>query len=98
MHDVRLHKHLSVITPNRVRDFAKVEGMAIELLTGAFLLRWSGSRAEDSALWLRANLLWGSLFPALAGEVYFSLQTPVAADRSVPERESRANLRELTTA
>lgn len=102
MHDVRVHKHLSVITPNRIRGFAKTEGLAIELLTGAFLLRWSGSRAEDSALWLRANLLWGSLFPALAGEVYFSLQTPAAANRSVPERvrerERRANLRELTTA
>ena len=36
MHDVRIHKHLSVMTPNRIRDFANVEGMAIELLTGAY--------------------------------------------------------------
>jgi SAM-dependent methyltransferase len=86
MHDVRLHKHLSVITPNRIRGFAKAEGMAIDLLTGAFFLRWSGSRAENSALWLRANLLWGSLFPALAGEVYFSLQIPAAGEsRALPQ-------------
>lgn len=78
MHDVRLHKHLSVISPNRIRGFAKVEGMAVDLLTGAFFLRSSGSRVENSALWLRANLLWGSLFPALAGEVYFSLRNRAA--------------------
>jgi SAM-dependent methyltransferase len=97
MHDVRLHKHLSVMSPNRIRGFANVEGMAIDLLTGAFFLRWSGSPVENSALWLRANLLWGSLFPALAGEVYFALRPPADECRS-PQRESHRTPEAATAA
>jgi Methyltransferase domain len=97
MHDVRLHKHLSVMTPNRIRGFANVEGMANELLTGAFFLRWSGSPAENSELWLRANLLWGCLFPALAGEVYFALRPP-ADECRLPQRESRRRPETATAA
>jgi SAM-dependent methyltransferase len=73
MHDVRVHKHLSVITPRRIRRFARAQGMHVEMLAGAFFLRASGRPWENSALWIRANLLWGALFPALGGEIYFSL-------------------------
>jgi SAM-dependent methyltransferase len=97
MHDVRLHKHLSVMTPNRIRGFANVEGMAIDLLTGAYFLRWTGSTAENSALWLRANLLWGCLFPALAGEVYFALRLPAAGECPSLQRESREFVEQVTT-
>jgi hypothetical protein len=31
---------------------------------------------ENSRIWLRANLLWGALAPALGGEVYFALRKP----------------------
>lgn len=95
MHDVRVHKHLSVMTPNRIRAFASVEGMSIDLLTGAYFLRWSGSAAENSALWLRANLLWGCLFPALAGEVYFALRLPAAGECSWLPHVSSENARLL---
>jgi SAM-dependent methyltransferase len=94
MHDVRIHKHLSVMTPNRIRGFADGEGMAIDLLTGAYFLRWSGSTAENSALWLRANLLWGSLFPALAGEVYFALRQQAPPSL---QRESREFVEQVAT-
>jgi SAM-dependent methyltransferase len=76
MHDVRIHKHLSVITPHRIRRFCRSEKLELTLLTGAFLIRWSGSSLENSALWVRANLLWGALFPALGGEIYFSATVP----------------------
>jgi SAM-dependent methyltransferase len=76
MADLRSHKHLSVITPTRIRRFARAEGLPIELLSGAFLRRSSRSRLEDFPWWLRANLAWGALFPALGGEVYFSLRKP----------------------
>jgi hypothetical protein len=59
-------------------------------------LRWSGSTAENSALWLRANLLWGSLFPALAGEVYFALRQPAGGECPSLQRESREFV-EVTT-
>jgi SAM-dependent methyltransferase len=76
MHDVTVHKHLSVITPRRIRRFCRVENMDLTLLAGAFFIRSSGSPLENSALWTRANLLWGGLFPALGGELYFSIARP----------------------
>lgn len=74
LHDVRTHKHLSVITPGRLRRFAKQEGMATDFLSGAFFLRASRNALEDRAWWLRANLTWGAAFPALGGEIYFALR------------------------
>jgi len=74
MDDVHTHRHLSVITPNRLRRFAQKQGMSVDLLTGTFFCRWSGLFLEDTEWWTRANLAWGALFPALGGEVYFSLR------------------------
>lgn len=74
IHDIRIHKHLSVISPRRVRRFARAENLQVDLLTGAFLARSSSSPLEDQPWWLRMNLAWGALFPSLGGEVYFSLR------------------------
>jgi SAM-dependent methyltransferase len=74
MTDLRTHKHLSVISPGRIRRFARREGLSVDLLAGAFLMRSSGSPLEDRPWWLRLNLAWGALFPALGGEVYFALR------------------------
>lgn len=76
MHDVRVHKHLSVITPSRIRRFCRAEKLDLTLLAGTFFVRSSGSPLENSALWARANLLWGALFPAIGGELYFSISIP----------------------
>lgn len=70
------HRHLSVITPARLHHFARAQGLDAELITGTFFLRWSGFFLENSASWIRLNLLWGALFPSLGGEVYFSLHRP----------------------
>lgn len=72
--DVRAHKHLSVITPRRVRKFANLQGLTMEMLAGAFLLRSSNNPLEDRRWWVRANLAWGAAFPALGGEIYFALR------------------------
>jgi SAM-dependent methyltransferase len=76
MHDVTLHKHLSVISPLLIRRFARRHGLALELLAGAFMIRASGSPLENKAWWIRANLVWGALFPSLGGEVYFAMRAP----------------------
>jgi len=76
MHDVRIHKHLSVITPSRIRRLCRAENLDLTLLAGTFFVRSSGSPMENSALWTRANLFWGALFPALGGELYFSASVP----------------------
>jgi SAM-dependent methyltransferase len=72
--DVKSHRHLSVITPWRIRRFAREHALAVELLSGMFFCRWSDMFLENTQGWLRANLLWGALFPSLGGELYFSLR------------------------
>ncbi len=72
--NIRMHRHLSVVSPGRIRRFARRTGMKVDLLAGAFLLRSTGFLFEDFELWARANLLWGALLPALGGELYFSLR------------------------
>ena len=74
MHDLHVHKHLAVITPRRIRKFGQREGVAVEFVAGAFFLRASSNPLENHRWWLRANLVWGALFPALGGEVYFALR------------------------
>jgi SAM-dependent methyltransferase len=74
MDDLHVHKHLSVISPGRIRRFATAENLSVDLLAGAFMVRSSSNPLENRSWWLRLNLAWGALFPALAGEVYFSLQ------------------------
>jgi hypothetical protein len=71
---VTSHRHLSAISPGRIRRFARKNNMEIELLTGAFFARLGAYRVEDWAPWIRANLMWGALFPSLGSEVYFSLR------------------------
>ncbi|MDI4238289.1 class I SAM-dependent methyltransferase [Bradyrhizobium sp. Arg237L] len=68
------HRHLSVLTPSRVRTFAAEHQLSIDLLTGAFLCRASRSPLEDYSFNMRLNLLWGALVPSLGGEVYFALR------------------------
>jgi SAM-dependent methyltransferase len=74
MHDVTLHKHLSVISPSFIRRFARDHDLALEFLSGAFMIRASGFPLENYRWWMRTNMLWGALFPSLGGEVYFSLR------------------------
>lgn len=73
---VDVHRHLSVISPGRIRSFARRNNLSIKLLTGTFFWRWTGIHLENTQTWARANLLWGAMFPSLGGEVYFSLQKP----------------------
>jgi hypothetical protein len=76
MHDITLHKHLSVISPHFIRRFSRRCGLSLELLSGTFMMRASGSPLENYSWWVRANMAWGALFPSLGGEVYFSMRLP----------------------
>ena len=72
--DVLAHRHLSVITPGRIRRFAKKNALSVDLVAGAFFCRWTNFTAENSQIWIRSNLAWGALCPSLGGELYFSIQ------------------------
>lgn len=65
--------HVSVISPERIEQFADAHGLKVAFLSGSFLARNNGKAIENSSLWLRLNVAFGSLFPSLGSEVYFSL-------------------------
>lgn len=66
--------HVSAFSPRRLERMASACGFATDFQAGAFGLRASGSRLEDSALWLRLNLLFGAIFPAWPGELYWRIR------------------------
>lgn len=78
--------HVSAFSPRRLERMARACGFVPDYCAGAFGLRASGSRLEDSPAWMRANLLFGAIFPAWPGELYWRLRRlapepkPVRAD------------------
>lgn len=75
--------HVSAFSPRRLERMARVCGFAPDFSAGAFGLRASGSRLEDSAAWLRVNLLFGAIFPAWPGELYWRIR------RVAPQSQAR---------
>lgn len=68
--------HVSVFSPGRVRAMAAANGLTSEFVAGAYLMRSKGNPLENSALWMKFNLLWAGLFPWWPGEVYWLLRKP----------------------
>lgn len=66
--------HVSVFSPQRVKNMANKCGLNLDFISGAFFLRKSGSFLENYNVWLRLNLLFGALFPALGGEIYWRMR------------------------
>ena len=66
--------HVNVFSPRRVRAMARGCGLHLDFISGAFLFRKTGSTLENFAGWLRINLLFGALFPALGGEIYWQMR------------------------
>jgi hypothetical protein len=66
--------HVSVFSPQRVKNMANICALHLDFISGAFFLRKSGSFLEHFKGWLRLNLLFGALFPALGGEIYWRMR------------------------
>lgn len=73
--------HISCFWPARWSEMVRAEGLTVEMLTGAYLLRWAGNPLEDTQWWLRLNQLWGALFPSLGGEVYLMARSSCTTTR-----------------
>ena len=69
-------RHINSMDVPRWRRLARAHGLRIELESGAFLARWSGSPLENQAWWLRLNMAWGAAVPALGGEIYLAMRKP----------------------
>jgi len=66
--------HVSVFSPKRVGRMAENCGLKLDFLSGCFFVRKSGAAIENAKNWIRLNLLWGALFPALGGEIYWRMR------------------------
>ena len=69
--------HVSVFSPERVREMAAANGLEVEFLSGAFFMRKKGFFLENTKWWLRFNLWFGAKFPGWPGETYWILRKPV---------------------
>jgi hypothetical protein len=65
----------------RWRNLVEDSGLELEMFTGTFLARWSGSPLENKLWWLRLNQLWGAFFPSLGGEAYLAARKYQAPER-----------------
>lgn len=68
--------HVSVFSPERVREMAEKNGLEVEFLSGAFFMRKKGFFLENYKWWLRFNLWFGAKFPGWPGETYWILRKP----------------------
>lgn len=66
--------HVSVFSVRRVRALAQNNWLSLELLTGAFFFRKSGSVLENFRWWTRLNLMFGAAFPGWPGEIYWAMR------------------------
>jgi SAM-dependent methyltransferase len=69
--------HIHSFSTGDWRGFLKAAGLKPELFFGAFFMRWSNNPLEDCRFWIKANLLWGVLFPGLGGELYLTARKPL---------------------
>jgi len=70
----RKYGHVSVFSPERVREMAEANGLEVEFLTGAFFMRKQGFFLENYRWWLEFNLWFGAKFPGWPGETYWILR------------------------
>lgn len=72
--NARPFHHVSVFSPARTVAMATINGLSIEFLSGAFLMRRTGWFLENFRWWARFNLFFGATFPSLGGELYWSMR------------------------
>ena len=51
-----------------------MNGLRMELLSGAFMFRKHRFYLENFQWWMKLNLAFGALFPSAAGEIYWALR------------------------
>lgn len=75
--------HINSLSPDRWQNLLEDAGLIVELSVGSHLIRHTGNPLENSALWVRANQLWGALFPSLGSEICLRARKPIIHDAAV---------------
>jgi hypothetical protein len=80
--------HVRKFSPAAWRRLCAHAGLGIEFSTGSHVLRCSGSRLENSRLWVRANQFLAGLLPSIGQEFYLSARKPMngMAAQPIPQR------------
>lgn len=86
-------RHVSAFSPTRTVAMANSHGLTVEFLSGAFFMRHTGNPLENYSLWLRLNLAFGSAFPAVGGELYWSMRK--AERRILPDAKQLNSARSI---
>lgn len=68
------HRH--AFWPRRAQHLIEKAGLNIEFMLGSYLIRKQGAFWENSALCMRLNQLWGTLFPSLGQELNIKIRKP----------------------
>lgn len=68
--------HVSAFSPRRIKTLAARNGLTVEWISGAYLMRKTGSALENYPWWVRVNLVFGALLPSWPGELYWALRKP----------------------
>ncbi len=72
-----LGQHQHAFWPDRARRFVEDAGFDLEFMLGSYFIRKRGAFWENSALWMRINQLWGTLFPSLSQELCIKARKPL---------------------
>ena len=67
-------EHVSTFSPLRVKSMAQSCGLNLDFMSGTYFLRKRDFFLENFKGWVRINLFWGALFPALSGEIYWRMR------------------------
>jgi SAM-dependent methyltransferase len=69
--------HVRAFSPSAWSRLCNSAGLSIEFVTGSHLIRRTGAAMESNRMWIRANQIWGGLFPSLGSELYVSARKPL---------------------
>lgn len=66
--------HVSTFSPQRVQKMAEHCKLSLDFLSGTYIMRKRNFAPENCPFWVRLNLVWGALFPAFSGEIYWCMR------------------------
>ena len=67
-------EHVSTFSTQRVISMAQSCRLSLDFMSGTYFLRKRKFFLENYKGWIRLNLFWGALFPALSGEIYWLMR------------------------
>jgi SAM-dependent methyltransferase len=71
-----LGQHQHAFWPSKARLLVEKENLKIDFILGTYFIRKMGAFWENSAMWMRINQIWGSLFPSLGQELCIKAHKP----------------------